>query len=242
MTFFQAHYVANLVPLCMWAVLRFGFCDEGRMALELRQPGMLSAWTKEAEIGFVWAFISIQKLRNALSAEALACEVIWYAKLSVLLWSAFYDQRVLAWFCLLFSCIYLFVGPPKFAWGPAITVFAPDDVAAEEPAVVVFHAAASQLCNEMIPALNAVASASPRTRFGRIDVSKNPDTASSFKVDPWSDSKNLPVLMMVANGKEVSRLPELYKDGSAQPSSFLDRDAINQWLYEAHDAAQDKSD
>lgn len=63
-------------------------------------------------------------------------------------------------------------------------------------------------------------------RFGKIDVGRYPDAAKRYNVSDSSLSKQLPTVILFADGKEASRRPQLDAKGKAVKFVFSDENVV----------------
>lgn len=54
-------------------------------------------------------------------------------------------------------------------------------------------------------------------KFGKVDLARSPDTATKYKINTSSLSKQLPTLILFQNGKEVMRRPSVNEKGKLIP-------------------------
>lgn len=57
-------------------------------------------------------------------------------------------------------------------------------------------------------------------RFAKIDLARNPDTASKYKINTSTLSKQLPTVILFQNGKETMRRPLVNDKGKLIPFAF----------------------
>lgn len=58
-------------------------------------------------------------------------------------------------------------------------------------------------------------------KFGKIDLTRNPETAEKYKINTSALSKQLPTLILFRNGKEDMRRPLVASNGALIPFSFV---------------------
>lgn len=57
-------------------------------------------------------------------------------------------------------------------------------------------------------------------RFGKVDLARSPETATKYKINTSSLSKQLPTLILFQHGKPVMRRPVVNDKGKLVPFSF----------------------
>jgi hypothetical protein len=88
--------------------------------------------------------------------------------------------------------------------------------------LVEFYAVWAQPCTDLYPVFAGLSNVytSERLSFAKIDVSRYPTLASQFRIDTSGSTKQLPTLVLFADGKEVKRMPEVSRDGKVGTARF----------------------
>ena len=68
--------------------------------------------------------------------------------------------------------------------------------------------------------------ASPKLRFGKLDLSRHPGVAADCNIDVGARSKQLPSMILFTGGRERARLPDFRSDGSVINTIIDERGSI----------------
>lgn len=135
--------------------------------------------------------------------------------------------------------MFVLLQQPRYAGPSRFTHFTPaslNDILAtgkgekkDGPAwLVEFHAAWSPPCLHLEPAMAELSLkyTTDKLKFGKFDVGRWPYVGREHKISPTATASQLPTLILFEKGKEVARIPHVFKDGSFVRGRYRAKDII----------------
>ena len=94
--------------------------------------------------------------------------------------------------------------------------------------LVEFHAAWSPPCLHLEPTMAAlsVKYTTPKLKFGKVDIGRWPYVGDQHQISTSATSNQLPTLILFQDGKEVARIPHVFKDGSFVKGRYRMKDIV----------------
>jgi hypothetical protein len=248
--FTSAYYVANLLVLASYAVARLAFEPAADPTAPGRQ-GRINTWADLARWerygGVFLATVVAMKLWTRRSADDVAAQTFFYAKLFLALVAYLISPALLAWYCLAFWAVYALLPQPMADLAAAaaaaggstiihqLTPTALREAAAATNAawMVLFYAHAQAASVAAAPAFLEVANsfASPKLRFGAFDVTMWPRAAAELRVETSTWSPALPAVVLYERGREWNRLPPS-EGGGGLPQGRRFFTKVSFWFWE----------
>ena len=94
--------------------------------------------------------------------------------------------------------------------------------------LIEFHAAWSPPCLHLEPAMAELSLKYTKEdfKFGKFDVGRWPFVAKTYSISTSAMANQLPTLILFKGGKEVARIPHVFKDGSFVRGRYRKKDIV----------------
>lgn len=222
------HYVTNLLLSITFYILKVTppFCYTLFEDCELEM--------REWELMTFLGCVIVMKNRKQPSYMAYLGTIFMFSKLlSMVLF--FRQNALLAVIYTIFCLLHVaFLPEPTYSGPKFITYFQGNNFEEEIRNdqriswVICFYAAWSPTCVNFSPVFAQLSAKYhlDNLKFGKIDINRYTDIAQKFRINHGSMSKQLPTVMLIQNGREVARQPEIDSAGNLVRKFVFTEDTV----------------
>lgn len=240
--FFDRYYFINALVILSYALIRY----RSGVVPELANADAWSGLAREHEIIMLLSLSLLSKWRLSPSVDAFVDQAFLFGKLGVvvLLWHI--DRRIMSWYLILYLVLFLSCRPPAYTGRNNLieltetsfrrrvrdaTAVVDGGDGGDKKAVswlVFLYADWQKNSHWHLPmfAKLSLQFASPKLRFGKLDLSRHPGVAADCNIDVGARSKQLPSMILFTGGRERARLPDFRSDGSVINTIIDERGSI----------------
>ncbi|QDZ25518.1 thioredoxin domain-containing protein [Chloropicon primus] len=231
--FLQPYYLFNALILLSYPLARFWAMNTRglRNGLVHTESEVIS-WEKQAFS--LLGIITVVKFIKRQSLDSFFSDFFMFMKVAVAVLAFVLDVRLFSWYWMVYTIMFVLLQQPRYAGPSKFTHYTPaslheavnlDDGVSR---LIEFHAAWSPPCLHLEPAMAelSVKYTKDDFKFGKFDVGRWPYVGEGYKVSTSAIANQLPTLILFKGGKEVARIPHVFKDGSFVKGRYRKKDII----------------
>ncbi|KDP34160.1 hypothetical protein JCGZ_07731 [Jatropha curcas] len=207
----------------------FSYCVVRSSASLILSPQIIHhLFYREIQAILALAILASVKVVKEETWEAFIADMLFFAKLLLLVVSLMLDYQLALWYMVLFSVIYILSQQPAFPGLGSSSKLTPlqlETLLTEGSEsrfwLVEFHAFCSSACivaSRCFPELSITYS-NKKLSFGTVDLGLFPNAAEKFGISLSGGMSQLPTYILFENNAEVTRFPEWdFATKSSHPS------------------------